>query len=557
MKKNNIKIHIIGGTGKMGQWLKFFFENQNISTTIAGRDYLQKTELIKKTDIIIISVPISRTVDVIRDIVPFVSNNQLLTETASVKTITMKAMEKVPCATLGMHSLFGPNINSVIGQKIVFCRQKDNELVNVLRNLFEHAGIEVVEMSGKKHDCQVAYIQALTHALHLLYAKTILDGRKTISKKLQTPTFALHILTMARVLNQDIELMADIQMYNPYFLPAYNNMLKNARKLLSVLKKKNKNNFISLFAREQKIASNFSGLSMIQTNRVLALISQIPKILTKKVKPIDITKNINIGYLGPQGTYSYEITLNMFPNRNAQKISYGTLSEVFEAVTEEKVDLGIVPAENSIEGTIQNTLDYLIDFSLSIIGSLAIPIHHQLLSDAPNLKDIITVYSHPQALAQCRNWIKKHIPNAIITPTQSTTTSLPKLKENEACISSSSAAKLHKVKILAKNIEDSSTNTTRFYVISKNQIHLKGLDNSKTLLFVTVYNRVGILRDILSVFVNNNLNLTKLESRPSREQLWDYHFFIEVDAHQNNNPIVKALRELKAYCPVIKILGQV
>lgn len=557
MKKNNINIHIIGGTGKMGQWFKFFFENQNISATITGRDYLQKKELIKKADIIIISVPISHTVDVIRNIIPFVSKNQLIADIASVKTITMKAMEKAPCATLGMHPLFGPSIGSLIGQKIVFCRQKDNHLVQVLKSLFEHAGIEIIEMSAVEHDHQMAYVQALTHTMHLLYAKTILGQKKTISTKLQTPTFILHTFAMARVLNQDVELMADIQIYNPYFLPVFKSLFENAGKLLSILKGKNRNNFIALFTQEQKNARNFSQLSLLQANKILTSISQIPKELTQKIKAIDITKNICVGYLGPQGTYSHEATLNIFPNKNAQKISYGTLFEVFQAVSEEKIDFGIVPAENSIEGTILNTLDYLIDFSVHAIGSLVIPIHHQLLSHGSNFTDIVTVYSHPQALAQCRNWIKKHIPNAAINPTQSTTAGLIKLKKNEACIASLSAAKLHKVQILAKNIEDSSTNITKFYVISKNTMDIKELNNSKTLLFITLYDRVGILRDILNVFANHSLNLTKLESRPSREQLWDYHFFIEVDADQNNDSIVKALHELEVYCPTIRVLGQV
>lgn len=557
MKKNNINIHIIGGTGKMGQWLKFFFENQDISATIAGRDYLQKTELIKKADIIIIAVPIFHTVDVIQNIIPFLSKDQLIADIASVKTVTMKAMEKAPCATLGMHPLFGPSIGSLIGRKIVFCRQKDNDLVQVLKSLFEHAGIEVIEMSEKEHDRQTAYIQALTHAVHLLYVKTILGQKKTISTKLQTPAFILHALAMTRVLNQNIELMADIQIYNPYFLPVFKSLLENAGKLLPILKEKNRNDFIALFTQEQENARNFSQLSLLQTNKILTLISQIPKELTQKTKAINIAKNIRVGYLGPQGTYSHEVTLNIFPNKNAQKISYGTLFEVFKAVEDEKIDFGIVPAENSIEGTILNTLDYLIDFSLCVIGSLTMPIHHQLLSRGSSLTDIVTVYSHPQALAQCRNWIKKYIPNAAIAPTQSTTAGLIKLKKNEACIASLSAAKLHKVKILAKNIEDSSTNITKFYVISKNTMDVKGLSNSKTLLFITLYDRVGILRDILNVFANHNLNLTKLESRPSREQLWDYHFFIEVDADQHNDSIVKALQKLKAYCPTIRVLGQV
>ena len=556
MKKKNINVHIIGGTGKMGQWLKYFFEARKFSVTVADRNYLKKTELIRRADIVLISVPISRTVGVIMEVIPFLSKRQLLVDIASVKTIVMKAMESAPCATLGMHPLFGPSIGSVTGHKIVFCNQKDNSLVYFLKDLFENAGLEVVEMTAIEHDHQMAYIQALIHAIHLLYAKTILGKGREILTKLQTPIFTLHALTMGRVLNQDIKLMADIQIHNPYFLPVLNRLMKNTNKLFLILKEKNAGKFKLLFTDEQKTTRNFSGLSLLQTNRILQLAYRIPKALIKKTKAIDISGNIRIGYLGPEGTHSHQATLEIFPNKNAQKLPYETLFEVFQAVSEEDVDFGIVPAENSIEGTILNTLDYLIDFSLYVVGSMAMPIHHQLLSEASSFIDIITVYSHPQELAQCRNWIKEHIPSAALTPMQSTAAGLIKLKKNEACIASLSAAKLHKAKILAKNIEDSSTNITKFYIISKNAMDVKKLNNSKTLLFIALYNRVGILRDILNVFADYNLDLTKLESRPSHGKLWDYHFFIEVNTDSHSKSLTKVLHRLETYCPVIRVLGR-
>lgn len=556
MQNKNPKIHIIGGTGKMGQWLKSFLESHNLIVTIAGRDYQEKKALIKSADIVVVSVPIAETEKVIQEVIPLMQKDSLLTDMTSVKIMPLQAMLQAKCAVLGMHPLFGPTVGSMIGQKIVFCKVKDNTHVSFLKTLFEKAGIEVVELTEEEHDYQVAYIQALTHATHLLYAKTILGQEKTILTKLQTPTFAMHALTMGRVLNQSLEMMADIQLYNPYFMPVFENLMENAEKLARTLQKGNREEFIAFFKEEQNRAKNFSGLSLFQTNKILRLVSEMPTSLPKKVTIENIPAKVKVAFLGPKGTYSNQATRAVFPQKIAKEILCGAVYEVFQKVLQEEADFGVVPAENSREGTVRSTMDYLVEFSLSVCGSFAIPIHHQLLSLEKNVTDIKSIISHPQALAQCKNWINAKLPFAKIIPTESTAATLQNVKKGIGYIASLEAGKTYKVPILAKNIEDDISNTTRFYVISKNPVVLKGIQNNKTLLFVTVYNRVGILRDILDVFARENLNLTKLESRPSQEKLWDYHFFIEVEKHSFDKTLQTALQELEGYCPVIRVLGQ-
>lgn len=556
MNKKNIKIHIIGGTGKMGQRLKLFFEDQDISVSITDRNYLKKTELIKKADIIIISVPISYTVETIQNIIPFLSKHQLLTDIASVKTITIKAMEKVPCAALGMHPLFGPSIETLKGQKIVFCRQKDNDYVAILKNIFEKAEIEIIEMTADEHDYQMAFIQTLTHAVHLLYAKTLLDQKKEISVNLQTPTFLLHSLAMERILNQQLELSFDMEIYNPYFKSVLKKFIYNSNALVKIIEKKDKKEFVNFFSKQIYGVQNKLNISVGKTNKIINLLSAMPISIPQDLKPLNANKDLTISYLGPKYSYSYIAANKLLPENDLRKNACLSLYEVFKNTADGQTDIGVVPAENSIEGTIDNTLDFLADFPIQVIGSIIIPIRHQLLSREKKLSDITHVLSHQQALAQCRQFLNKNLPKAKIVPTSSTTAEISNEKKGYAFIASKEAANAYEIPIISQNIQDEDSNSTKFYIISKKPIILKQINSDKTLLFVTVYNRVGMLRDVLDIFAKNNINLTKLESRPSYQKLWDYHFFIEADIEKNDKKLLNCLEKLGEYCPTIKVLGQ-
>lgn len=549
-------IGIIGGTGKMGQWMQHFLASRGLPVIISGRNTpLSTNDLIKKADIIIVSVPISEVAIVLKDLSRKVRKDQLLTDITSLKVIPLTAMEEAASGALGMHPLFGPGISSPVGQKIVFCKQKDNEYVTFLRNLFTKAGMQVINMTADEHDYQMAYIQALTHAVNLMLVKTFLEEERELSAKLVTPLFTLQSLVMGRVLDQDLDLMADIQIYNPYFPPVLHGLIAQGKTLIDILEKYDKKKFIDMFAREKKDAHTFSNFSKQQTNRILKLAEETPTAILEKIAIRRLPTKGTVAYLGPQGTYSHKAVELVFGKKFA-KVPSDNIFDIFRKVHESDADFGVVPAENSIEGVVKGTLDYLIDFSLFVCGSLALPIHHQLLSKEKNLSDITTIVSHPQALAQCQKWIRDNLPKAIVVTASSTASGLQDPKKNTAYIASSDAAKTYRLNTLAKNIEDNKENATRFYIIAKQPFMLDGLSNKKTLLFVTVYNRVGILKDILTVLAKYNINLTKLESRPSHEKVWDYHFFIELEKTPDDKELLSALSELKAYCPVIRVLGQ-
>lgn len=557
MKKALPLISIIGGNGKMGQWFTNFFEDHNLSVFPIGRSSKSKIkDIVLKSDIVIISVPIAKTEAIIEQIAPFMKKDSLLTDITSLKIMPLKAMEQAQCATLGMHPLFGPGVTITKGEKIVFCKQKNNKWVDFLREVFQKADINIVEMSAEEHDYHMAYVQGLTQAINLLYAKIIFDQGSHVSKKLTTPLFTLQSLVMGRVIHQDLQLSADIQMYNPYFTPLLENLAAYSKKLLGILQEGKKDQFIALFLENQKIGKDFANFSMLHTDKILNQVTQIYGALPEKLTISNVSPNAAIAFLGPIGTYTHHATQLVFAKKSYKQIPYDTVFQVFKAVLDSDTDFGIVPAENSIEGTVKGTIDYLLDFSLHVVGSFALPIHHQLATHENKLEDITVVTSHPQALAQCEQWIRRHIPQAEVIPTTSTTASMQEKKKGHAYICSKMATKLYNMPIFARNIEDNVKNTTRFYVIAKKQLDILGLSNKKTLIFLTIYNRVGVLRDILDILAKNDINLTKLESRPSYEKVWDYHFFIEVEERYNSRKLEEALKELEVYCPVIRILGQ-
>ncbi len=556
MKIKQPAIGIIGGNGKMGQWFTRFFQKYDFTIHTAGRKTsLSVKELVKKSAIVIVSVPISETQKVIKEIIPLMDKNALLTDLTSFKVVPLEAMKEAKSGTLGMHPLFGPSATLDQGLKIIFCKQKSNMYVDLLKNLFEKSGIEVITISAEEHDYQMAYIQAFTHAMNLLYAKIIFEQKNVLENKLHTPIFALQSLIMGRVLHQDIKLLSDIQLYNPYFLPVLEAFVEQGNRLKKIVETEDEKEFMKMFSEEQELSKNFASFSTQQTNRILEQVKEVSIPVPTKVTTSNLPSDATIGYLGPEATFSNLAALTAFPQNSHKKIPYETLFDVFDAVLHGNVDIGIVPAENSIEGTVRETLDYLIDFSLFVLGSLEFPIHQQFLTNEKSLENIHTVMSHPQALAQCKNWLQVHAPHAKRLSAASTTIALQNPQKGYAYIGSRLAAKRYKLNIFAKDIEDSATNTTKFYIIAKKKVNLSGFSNKKILLFLTVYNRVGILRDILNVFAKHNISLTKLESRPSRKKAWDYYFFVEFEKGEEAS-MRKTLKELDAYCPIIRVLGK-
>tara|TARA_B100002019_G_scaffold273946_1_gene270451 strand:- start:288 stop:1352 length:1065 start_codon:yes stop_codon:yes gene_type:complete len=263
--------------------------------------------------------------------------------------------------------------------------------------------------------------------------------------------------------------------------------------------------------------------------------------------------DMKISYLGPEATFTHQAARSKF-GASVEYVPAGTISDVFYSVQNRSADYGVVPIENSTEGAVTHTFDQFAKMPLKICAEIYLPISLMLLSNY-NLKDLKVIYSKQEVFGQCRNWIEKHVPNVELVSVESTTkaVTLAIREENSASIAGISASELYGIDIIAKNIQDIHGNSTRFLVIGHNYGDSSG--NDKTSLVLGVKHEAGSLYRILSVFKNKDINLSKIESRPSRNKAWEYYFFVDVDGHVDDSPLGDAVEELKKECITLTILG--
>ncbi len=260
-----------------------------------------------------------------------------------------------------------------------------------------------------------------------------------------------------------------------------------------------------------------------------------------------------IAYLGPEGSFSHQAALSIFP-LDSQLIAQPTIDDIINEVNASRVEMGIVPVENSTEGMVNRTLDMMATSGLHVCREIMLPIHHCLLSTGL-MEEIETVYSHPQPLAQCREWLRKNLPNARTEDTSSTSMGAIKSLQDRksAAIASRNAARIYNLNIVAENINDDPHNTTRFWVISRSMQDVEG--KAKTSIIITLENKPRALFNAIGAFAEEGINLTKIESRPSRKGPWEYIFFIDFQGKLDDVNVTAALERLKPYTTEIIILG--
>lgn len=270
---------------------------------------------------------------------------------------------------------------------------------------------------------------------------------------------------------------------------------------------------------------------------------------------------ISLSHLGPIGTYSESaaIAYGEWLQKHLQQefilCPQPSIAMALNAVVQKKVDYGIVPVENSIEGTVNITLDTLWqEENLQILRGLTIPIIHSLLSYSSSLRDLKTVYSHPQALGQCQKWLSKNLPQVQLIAANSTTEALKLLKEDRStgAISSDKAAEIYQVPVLCSSINDRPDNCTRFLAIGTKT---STVGSYISLAFSLEKNSSGALVKPLQIFAERNINLSKIESRPTKRSLGEYIFFIELEGSLQEAKIQECLAKLKQYTEVLKVFG--
>jgi len=263
---------------------------------------------------------------------------------------------------------------------------------------------------------------------------------------------------------------------------------------------------------------------------------------------------LKVAYLGPRATFTHLACIQKFGS-SAQYIPMTSIKDVFNEVERARAGFGVVPIENSTEGVVNHTLDMFIDSNLQIYGEVLQEVSHHLLSKADSLVDVKKIYSHPHAIAQCRSWLETNLPDVPVSEVHSTARAAEICADDfsSAAIASELAGQIYGLKVLKPHIEDNINNFTRFLVLSLKPAERTGKD--KTSVMLSVKDKVGALYDLLRPFASHGVNLTKIESRPSRRKAWEYLFFMDIEGHTEEDRVKQALAEVKARCLFLKILG--
>ncbi|HTZ18010.1 MAG TPA: prephenate dehydratase [Dissulfurispiraceae bacterium] len=269
---------------------------------------------------------------------------------------------------------------------------------------------------------------------------------------------------------------------------------------------------------------------------------------------LSLEEPLKVGYFGPEGTFTHLAAIRHFGSF-AKYIPVESIKAVFDSVEYGEANYGLVPIENSSEGVVSHTLDMFMDYDLKISSEVMLEVSHNLLSVSGEKGMVKKIYSHPQALAQCRGWLETNMPGVPVLAAVSTAKAAEMVSKeaDAAAIASELAAKLYDLKFIRRHIEDKKNNFTRFLVISKESPAMTGSD--KTSIMFSLKNRPGALYDVLYPFKETRINLTKIESRPSKRRAWEYIFFVDMDGHIEEEKVRSAIEKVKEHCLYLTHLG--
>jgi chorismate mutase / prephenate dehydratase len=266
-----------------------------------------------------------------------------------------------------------------------------------------------------------------------------------------------------------------------------------------------------------------------------------------------LEKTMTIAYFGPETTFTHQAAIRRF----GSSLKYSpqkTIADVFTEVSKKSADYGVVPVENSTEGVVTYTLDMFVDSDLKIVSQIVLPVQQCLMSNSAR-KQIKKLYVHPQSLAQCRGWIQNHLPHVEIIETSSNPRSadLAAREKGAAAIAGILAAEKYGLRVLEQDIQDNAANATRFLVLGRQCSPPTG--NDRTSLMLSVADKAGALHEAIAAFRRHKINMTKIESRPSKRKAWEYFFFIDCEGHAQDGKVAKAIQLLGRHCNFVKVLG--
>ncbi|MGM5484039.1 MAG: prephenate dehydratase [Nanobdellota archaeon] len=514
-----MKISIIGGSGSTGQQFYKFFSRRGFEVQILGRktkDYREKAE---ESDVLIITVPIDAVEDTLKKISKYnLKKDALVTNFSSIMSVGCETLKKLQSGCC-IHPMFGPDIENFNDMNIIIAPELNNPNLKKIVEVFKKEGANITFTTIKNHDKLVAVVQALSQFSSINLAKTLKEIDINIDKLLNfsSITFRMNLKAIERILRQDAELWRNIQFLNPYFKDVLDKYKENMLKLQNIVNEKDKETFDSDFNQIKKYWHSSKETNKEETQK--------------------------IGTLGPKGTYS-EIAAKKYTDKEI--VFYDSIKSLIKAVSEKELKEAIIPFENSIHGTVMQTIDGIGQESLYVNEEIVIDINH-CIAGLPETNPfyIKEIYSHPQALKQCYRYLSSRFPNAKLIPTESTSYAFSYISENHKkdalAIGPLNAAETYNFTIYDKKIQDEEKNQTSFVVVS-NELNDKG---DKNLIMISPEkDSPGLLYDILKEFKKKEINLYKIESRPSKTKLGTYIFYLIIDKTDDLVSITENLKKL-------------
>lgn len=604
---------LIYGVGDIGSLLKNFFYEKGYYVKGYDIDERKKeTSDISEFDVIFICTPMEEIKNALSHIRTEAKRDALLVDVASVKSISIPLFERSGFDFLSIHPMFGRDSEMTLSNVIVVHESGRNE-EKIILNEFIKSGAIISRMDADKHDELMKKVQGLTHFLLFSFAEfyedlpfatqvyrvlsklssryfsqnwemcyliqknaekereeflkrlialnDLIKDREafrrifsSLSKKMPDPKDSEMILEISKLTADfdDLEKMRGaIELIDLTILKLLEKRVEIAKRIAEI--KKQRDEAIEAKDVEERRIREILKRTKLNPMQIEEIFSRIMD-MTKREEYSVLGISKTIAVLGPKGSFSEEVALKLVGSRLPLRYCSST-DEIIKLVEKGEVDFGIVPIENSVNGTVLPVLDALLSHEVEVFGDFDLEVNHCLVAKRElKFSEIKVVYSHPQAIAQCMGFINNYLSNAEIRYTSSTSDAVRLLDDYSAAIVSESAAKLYKLVILRKNIQDlKDRNVTRFYLIRKKTGKMEGKITS---LFFAVEDRPGALKNVLEVFYRKGINLRKLESRPARTGLGDYIFFVEVEAPLSEDDL-KELREVTNFYKIIGVFDRI
>ncbi|MCK5471561.1 prephenate dehydrogenase/arogenate dehydrogenase family protein [Candidatus Gracilibacteria bacterium] len=582
LPKNPV-IGIVGGRGVLGRVFREAFEDAGFEVLISGRKpngkkILSNKNLVKVSDVVIVSVFLKDTEKVIRELVPLLSSRQLFVDFASLKSRPVAAMLKSKAEVVGLHPMFG-GVKNLRGKNIFACPARGKKWWRWLRKILEDSGLKIHEISPQKHDELTAVHQAATHLSNLAFAQLLRKRKIAPAKlfKIASPSTQLLLLTIGRMLNQDLEMYADISLTNPAMKKTATELTNIFGELTNEVTNSERAKLLKNFEEASKFFGKWKDFAEKESERIFENLTEkeTPTVSQSKIEVKKTQKKVDFAVLGQNtqtqlamfrfakkigliGDRDKEITIAFHKEGFSPK---STIPKVFEAVTKKAAKWGFIPLENYSIGPVRETMRQLFEANgkIKIWSEFTHEIHHALFGRKDLSNEINNIFAHPQAHAQCDKFLRKNYPKANLAPVANAGEAIRLAVKNSDALAIGPSGIIPQGLISVQNkIEDDKNNLTRFVAICKSpptkwgvpQIRTRHHPQKTALTFFFRENRSGQLAAALEIFAQQKINLSRIESIPTEKKRGEFFFFTECEL---NPRLPAALKKLSKIASVVEL----